>query len=225
MPYLHREDTISSLVLVQVMTNINPLTPLTNISALIASAAFHAWSYPGRRPPDATVLSPPVVPSGRYAHGPVPLQSQHYTTSQDIISSHNCVRQEMLGYEPKLSEVRLRRRAISRLMMTLWPVSKRWNLWMNPCRWLTASIPHRCCPAQRQPLPSQSCRRAAPSCSQQRSKLSIVSLRLRFIMHELQVSPAKRRGKYFVSQDHFVLLLPLQKHYDTCLLFNAVFTA
>lgn len=169
--------------------------------------------------------SPPLVPSGRYAHGPVPLQSQHYTTSQDIISSHNCVRQEMLGYEPKLSEVRLRRRAISRLMMTLWPVSKRWNLWMNPCRWLTASIPHRCCPAQRQPLPSQSCRRAAPSCSQQRSKLSIVSLRLRFIIHELQVSPAKRRGKYFVSQDHFVLLLPLQKHYDTCLLFNAVFTA
>lgn len=50
--------------------------------------------------------SPPLVPSGRYAHGPVPLQSQHYTTSQDIISSHNCVRQEMLGYEPKLSEVR-----------------------------------------------------------------------------------------------------------------------
>lgn len=43
--------------------------------------------------------------SDRYAHGPVPLQSQHYTTSQDIISSHNCVRQEMLGYEPKLSEV------------------------------------------------------------------------------------------------------------------------
>lgn len=51
-------------------------------------------------------LSLPVAASVRYAHGPVPLQSQQYATSHDIISSYNCVRQEMLGYEPKLSEVR-----------------------------------------------------------------------------------------------------------------------
>lgn len=33
----------------------------------------------------------------------------------------------------------------------------------------------------------------------------------------------QRRGKYFVNRDHFVLLFPLKKHYDTCLLFSLLF--
>uniref|UniRef100_A0A3Q1CT01 General transcription factor IIH subunit 1 n=1 Tax=Amphiprion ocellaris TaxID=80972 RepID=A0A3Q1CT01_AMPOC len=44
--------------------------------------------------------------SDRYAHGPVPLQSQHYTTSQDIINSVNYIRHEMMNYKPNLTEVR-----------------------------------------------------------------------------------------------------------------------
>ncbi|KAG7251129.1 hypothetical protein CRUP_020281, partial [Coryphaenoides rupestris] len=36
----------------------------------------------------------------RYAHGPVPLESQQYTTSQDIINSVNCIRHEMANYKP-----------------------------------------------------------------------------------------------------------------------------
>ncbi|MED6259850.1 General transcription factor IIH subunit 1, partial [Ataeniobius toweri] len=43
--------------------------------------------------------------SDRYAHGPVPLQSQQYTTSQDIINSVNCIRQEMANYKPSLTRV------------------------------------------------------------------------------------------------------------------------
>lgn len=43
--------------------------------------------------------------SDRYAHGPVPLQSQHYTTSQDIINSVNYVRHEMVNYKPNLTQV------------------------------------------------------------------------------------------------------------------------
>ncbi|XP_040017701.1 general transcription factor IIH subunit 1 [Gasterosteus aculeatus] len=43
--------------------------------------------------------------SDRYAHGPVPLQSQHYTTSQEIINSVNNIRDEMLNYKPNLSQV------------------------------------------------------------------------------------------------------------------------
>ncbi|XP_032379942.1 general transcription factor IIH subunit 1 [Etheostoma spectabile] len=43
--------------------------------------------------------------SDRYAHGPVPLQSQHYTTSQDIINSVNYIRHEMQNYKPNLTQV------------------------------------------------------------------------------------------------------------------------
>lgn len=43
--------------------------------------------------------------SDRYAHGPVPLQSQQYTTSQDIINSVNYVRHEMVNYKPNLTQV------------------------------------------------------------------------------------------------------------------------
>ncbi|XP_076026975.1 general transcription factor IIH subunit 1 [Genypterus blacodes] len=43
--------------------------------------------------------------SDRYAHGPVPLQSQQYTTSQDIINSVNHIRQEMANYKPNLVQV------------------------------------------------------------------------------------------------------------------------
>uniref|UniRef100_A0A3B4GHN9 General transcription factor IIH subunit 1 n=1 Tax=Pundamilia nyererei TaxID=303518 RepID=A0A3B4GHN9_9CICH len=43
--------------------------------------------------------------SDRYAHGPVPLQSQQYTTSQDIINSVNYIRHEMASYKPSLTQV------------------------------------------------------------------------------------------------------------------------
>lgn len=43
----------------------------------------------------------------RYAHGPVPLQSQHYTTSQDIINSVSYMQQEMANYKPNLTQVGL----------------------------------------------------------------------------------------------------------------------
>ncbi|XP_030587010.1 general transcription factor IIH subunit 1 [Archocentrus centrarchus] len=43
--------------------------------------------------------------SDRYAHGPVPLQSQQYTTSQDIINSVNYIRHEMANYKPNLTRV------------------------------------------------------------------------------------------------------------------------
>ncbi|KAM9807875.1 general transcription factor IIH subunit 1 [Neosynchiropus ocellatus] len=43
--------------------------------------------------------------SDRYAHGPVPLQSQQYTTSQEIINSVNCIRHEMANYKPGLTQV------------------------------------------------------------------------------------------------------------------------
>ncbi|XP_046890483.1 general transcription factor IIH subunit 1 [Hypomesus transpacificus] len=43
--------------------------------------------------------------SDRYSHGPVPLQSQQYTTSQDIINSVNCVQNEMANYKPCLTRV------------------------------------------------------------------------------------------------------------------------
>lgn len=36
----------------------------------------------------------------------MPLQSQHYTTSQDIINSVNCIRHEMVNYKPNLTQVR-----------------------------------------------------------------------------------------------------------------------
>lgn len=43
--------------------------------------------------------------SDRYAHGPVPLQSQQYTTSQDIINSVNYIQHEMTNYKPNLTQV------------------------------------------------------------------------------------------------------------------------
>ncbi|XP_049578072.1 general transcription factor IIH subunit 1 [Syngnathus scovelli] len=43
--------------------------------------------------------------SDRYAHGPVPLQSLKYTTSQEIINSVNHVRHEMADYKPDLTQV------------------------------------------------------------------------------------------------------------------------
>ncbi|XP_034541023.1 LOW QUALITY PROTEIN: general transcription factor IIH subunit 1 [Notolabrus celidotus] len=43
--------------------------------------------------------------SDRYAHGPVPLQSQQYSTSQDIINSVNYIRHEMVNYKPNLTQV------------------------------------------------------------------------------------------------------------------------
>lgn len=43
--------------------------------------------------------------SDRYAHGPVPLQSQHYSTSQDIINSISIIQHEMRSYKPRLTQV------------------------------------------------------------------------------------------------------------------------
>ncbi|XP_077424600.1 general transcription factor IIH subunit 1 [Vanacampus margaritifer] len=43
--------------------------------------------------------------SDRYAHGPVPLQSLKYTTSQEIINSVNHIRHEMANYKPNLTQV------------------------------------------------------------------------------------------------------------------------
>ncbi|XP_058719843.1 general transcription factor IIH subunit 1 isoform X4 [Poecile atricapillus] len=41
----------------------------------------------------------------QYYHGPTPIQSQQYATSQDIINSFNSIRQEMEAYVPKLTQV------------------------------------------------------------------------------------------------------------------------
>ncbi|XP_026094310.1 general transcription factor IIH subunit 1-like [Carassius auratus] len=43
--------------------------------------------------------------SDRYSHGPVPLQSQQYTTSQDMINSISIIQQEMRSYKPRLTQV------------------------------------------------------------------------------------------------------------------------
>ncbi|XP_048342878.1 general transcription factor IIH subunit 1 [Sphaerodactylus townsendi] len=43
--------------------------------------------------------------SDRYYHGPTPIQSQQYATSQDIIYSLHSIRQEMEIYVPKLTQV------------------------------------------------------------------------------------------------------------------------
>ncbi|MBN3303777.1 general transcription factor IIH subunit 1 isoform X2 [Amia ocellicauda] len=43
--------------------------------------------------------------SDRYSHGPIPVQSQQYATSQDIINSLNCIRHEMAAYKPSLTQV------------------------------------------------------------------------------------------------------------------------
>lgn len=48
-------------------------------SALIASAAFHAWSYPGRRPPDAAFLTPSgSVRQVRSRSGAAPVAALHH---------------------------------------------------------------------------------------------------------------------------------------------------
>lgn len=141
---------------------------------------------------DLQPFSLPVAASARYAHGPVPLQSQHYTTSQDIISSYNCVRQEMLGYEPKLSEVRASSFRLDHLNCPSFS-KKLFSLlaWLKtPSRYSWPLPPYRCCRALRQPPPSQSCRREAPSWSLQRSRPSIVSL-----IRELQLSLANSRAR------------------------------
>lgn len=41
----------------------------------------------------------------RYYHGPTPIQSQQYATSQDIINSFHSIRQEMEAYVPRLTQV------------------------------------------------------------------------------------------------------------------------
>ncbi|KAA0724779.1 General transcription factor IIH subunit 1 [Triplophysa tibetana] len=43
--------------------------------------------------------------SDRYSHGPVPLQSQPYTSSQDILNSIAVIQQEMKSYKPRLTQV------------------------------------------------------------------------------------------------------------------------
>ncbi|XP_057183435.1 general transcription factor IIH subunit 1 isoform X1 [Triplophysa rosa] len=43
--------------------------------------------------------------SDRYSHGPVPLQSQPYTSSQDILNSIGVIQHEMKSYKPRLTQV------------------------------------------------------------------------------------------------------------------------
>ncbi|XP_030416382.1 general transcription factor IIH subunit 1 [Gopherus evgoodei] len=43
--------------------------------------------------------------SDRYYHGPTPIQSQQYATSQDIINSFHSIREEMEAYVPRLTQV------------------------------------------------------------------------------------------------------------------------
>ncbi|KAM3918190.1 general transcription factor IIH subunit 1 [Leptodactylus fuscus] len=43
--------------------------------------------------------------SDRYYHGPTPVQSQQYTTSQDIINSFNSIKHQMENYVPRLTQV------------------------------------------------------------------------------------------------------------------------
>ncbi|XP_029438209.1 general transcription factor IIH subunit 1 isoform X2 [Rhinatrema bivittatum] len=43
--------------------------------------------------------------SDRYYHGPTPVQSQQYASSQDIINSLHSIKQEMENYTPRLTQV------------------------------------------------------------------------------------------------------------------------
>lgn len=43
--------------------------------------------------------------TSRYYHGPTPIQSLQYATSQDIINSFQSIRQEMEAYTPNLTQV------------------------------------------------------------------------------------------------------------------------
>ncbi|GAB5577649.1 general transcription factor IIH subunit 1 [Prionailurus iriomotensis] len=58
--------------------------------------------------------------SDRYYHGPTPIQSLQYATSQDIINSFQSIRQEMEAYTPKLTQV-LSSSAASSTITTLSP--------------------------------------------------------------------------------------------------------
>ncbi|XP_077566550.1 general transcription factor IIH subunit 1 [Stigmatopora nigra] len=58
--------------------------------------------------------------SDRYAHGPVPLQSLKYTTTQEIINSVTHIRHEMANYKPNLTQV-LTSTAASSAIATLSP--------------------------------------------------------------------------------------------------------
>lgn len=51
------------------------------------------------------ILFPSLFLPHRYYHGPTPIQSQQYATSQDIINSFQSIRQEMEAYVPKLTQV------------------------------------------------------------------------------------------------------------------------
>ncbi|KAJ8412832.1 hypothetical protein AAFF_G00104140 [Aldrovandia affinis] len=51
------------------------------------------------------MLSLNLKKSDRYSHGPVPMQSQNYTTTQDIINSVSYIQHEMACYKPSLTQV------------------------------------------------------------------------------------------------------------------------
>ncbi|OXB58570.1 hypothetical protein ASZ78_002458 [Callipepla squamata] len=52
-----------------------------------------------------TTIALNLKKSDRYYHGPTPIQSQQYATSQDIINSFHSIRQEMEAYIPNLTQV------------------------------------------------------------------------------------------------------------------------
>ncbi|KAM9302401.1 general transcription factor IIH subunit 1 [Gastrophryne carolinensis] len=58
--------------------------------------------------------------SDRYYHGPTPVQSQQYATSQDIIHSLNSIKQQMENYVPQLTQV-LSNSAASSIISALSP--------------------------------------------------------------------------------------------------------
>ncbi|KAM4721095.1 LOW QUALITY PROTEIN: general transcription factor IIH subunit 1 [Rhinophrynus dorsalis] len=58
--------------------------------------------------------------SDRYYHGPTPIQSQQYASSQDIINSFHSIRQQMESYVPRLTQV-LSSGAASRTISALSP--------------------------------------------------------------------------------------------------------
>ncbi|OBS59508.1 hypothetical protein A6R68_09371, partial [Neotoma lepida] len=56
--------------------------------------------------------------SDRYYHGPTPIQSLQYATSQDIINSFQSIRQEMEAYTPKLTQVVKMKSNLERFQVT-----------------------------------------------------------------------------------------------------------
>lgn len=105
--------------------------------------------------------------SARYAHGPVPLQSQHYATSQDIINSVTSIQQEMAKYKPSLTQVTSYSSAFSGHTPPTGACPFKWNYSKRFCLC-------RCCAAQQPALPLLLFLQVASSCRQQRGKLSIV---------------------------------------------------